>query len=116
MLLHAADRRQAANALQWLRGGLADTIALIRARLQDALATIEAGLDFADGELWRDEMEREARQLTMGGAALASDVVWATMISLFLSMTPLHADRPDRQAAFIANALRLRLAMDGTST
>jgi hypothetical protein len=29
------------------------------------------------------------------------------MCGLFLSMLPLHADRPDRQGAFIANALRL---------
>jgi hypothetical protein len=33
-------------------------------------------------------------------------------IGLFLSMLPLHADRPDRQAAFIANALRLYAELD----
>ena len=33
--------------------------------------------------------------------------VRAITVGLFLSMLPLHADRPDRQAAFIANALRL---------
>ncbi len=33
--------------------------------------------------------------------------VRAITVALFLSMLPLHADRPDRQAAFIANALRL---------
>ncbi|MCR0982006.1 phosphotransferase [Roseomonas populi] len=33
--------------------------------------------------------------------------VQAVMTGLFLSMLPLHADRPDRQRAFIANALRL---------
>jgi hypothetical protein len=43
----------------------------------------------------------------MGGIRLGSRVVWAAMTSLFLSMPPLHADRPDRQGAFIANALRL---------
>ncbi|WP_454915511.1 hypothetical protein [Xanthobacter sediminis] len=31
----------------------------------------------------------------------------ALTIHLFLSMLPLHADRPDRQRAFLANALRL---------
>ena len=31
------------------------------------------------------------------------------MTSLFLSMPPLHGDRPDRQGAFIANALRLHM-------
>ena len=35
------------------------------------------------------------------------------MITLFLSMLPLHADRPDRQQAFIGNALRLWTALDG---
>ncbi|MBP0444260.1 capsular biosynthesis protein [Roseomonas sp. SSH11] len=33
--------------------------------------------------------------------------VHAVMTGLFLSMIPLHSDRPDRQRAFIANALRL---------
>jgi hypothetical protein len=38
--------------------------------------------------------------------------VRATTVSLFLSMPPLHADRPDRQQAFIANALRLWRDLD----
>lgn len=33
--------------------------------------------------------------------------VKATTVALFLSMLPLHSDRPDRQMAFIANTLRL---------
>ena len=45
--------------------------------------------------------------MEMGGVRLGSAVVWAAMTSLFLSMPPLHADRPDRQQAFVANALRL---------
>ena len=69
-------------------------------------------LNFAH-DPWHGELETLARGLTMGGVSLGSDVVWAAMTSLFLSMAPLHADRPDRQSAFIANALRLRLAMDG---
>lgn len=36
-------------------------------------------------------------------------VLHAIAILLFLSMLPLHADRPDRQRAFLANALRLHL-------
>jgi hypothetical protein len=31
----------------------------------------------------------------------------AIVVHLFLSMLPLHSDRPDRQRAFLANALRL---------
>lgn len=42
------------------------------------------------------------------GEVRADDVsVQAAAAGLFLSMLPLHADRPDRQSAFVANALRL---------
>jgi tRNA modification GTPase len=50
LLLHAADQREAAAALSWLRGGAAAEVATLRARLQDVLALLEAGLDFGDGE------------------------------------------------------------------
>lgn len=46
------------------------------------------------------------------GAKLDSPTVRAVTISLFLSMLPLHADRPDRQRAYIANALRLYAALE----
>ncbi|GJE28579.1 aminoglycoside phosphotransferase family protein [Methylobacterium organophilum] len=36
----------------------------------------------------------------------------ALTIHLFLSMIPLHADKPSRQKAFLANALRLFVALD----
>ena len=62
-------------------------------------------------ESWRDDLESIAKALSMGGIRLGSRVVWAAMTSLFLSMPPLHADRPDRQGAFIANALRLHLEL-----
>ncbi len=38
--------------------------------------------------------------------------VRALTIGLFLSMLPLHSDRPDRQRAFIANALRLYAGLE----
>ncbi|MEH6509584.1 hypothetical protein [Halopseudomonas aestusnigri] len=38
--------------------------------------------------------------------------VHAISIQLFLSMLPLHSDRPDRQASMIANAIRLYANMD----
>jgi hypothetical protein len=38
---------------------------------------------------------------------LGSEPILALTIHLFLSMLPLHADRPDRQRAFLLNALRL---------
>ena len=46
------------------------------------------------------------------GVGGLSETVRAVTVSLFLSMLPLHADRPDRQQAFIANALRLWLELD----
>ena len=45
--------------------------------------------------------------IAVDGVTLGSDEVHAIMTGLFLSMLPLHSDRPDRQTAFIANAMRL---------
>lgn len=69
-------------------------------------------LEFPD-DAGRQRLERAARGISMGGVRLDSEVVTATMASLFLSMAPLHADRPDRQAAFIANALRIQSQLEG---
>jgi len=38
---------------------------------------------------------------------LSANQLYAMQIQLFLSMLPLHADRPDRQLGFICNAFRL---------
>lgn len=56
---------------------------------------------FFGGELFHD------RQLK-----LASSVSRADTVLLFLSMLPLHSDRPDRQLAFILNAFRLWFNLD----
>ena len=61
----------------------------------------------------RKRLERSAKEITIAGAQLGGDVVLAATVSLFLSMLPLHSDRPDRQEAFIANALRLYMALEG---
>ena len=50
LLLHAADQRAVAAAMQWLRGGGGVEVAAVRAATQDVLALLEAGLDFDDGE------------------------------------------------------------------
>jgi hypothetical protein len=50
--------------------------------------------------------------LVVDGVGGRSHPVQAVAVSLFLSMLPLHADRPDRQEAFIANALRLWCELD----
>lgn len=57
-------------------------------------------------------LEQALGEMTVDGVAALSPTVRAAMTSLFLSMIPLHADRPDRQRAFIANALRLFLELD----
>ena len=51
------------------------------------------------------EMEFQGRQTGDAGSR-------ALTVHLFLSMLPLHADRPDRQRAFLANALRLYAEME----
>jgi hypothetical protein len=52
--------------------------------------------------------------LRVDGISGADPTVRAATAGLFLSMIPLHADRPDRQQAFVANALRLYLELDQT--
>lgn len=77
LLLHAADRQQALGAVQWLEGGLADTVRAVRTGLQDALALVEVGLDFSDGdtgevpaEAWRAPLPALADRLDVLVAAL----------------------------------------------
>ena len=61
MLLHASDRRQAAAAVQWLRGGYAETVRQVRASLQDTLALLEVVHVFVEGEngreTWSERLE-----------------------------------------------------------
>lgn len=57
-------------------------------------------------------IEAALGEMTIDGVGALSPTVRAAMTGLFLSMPPLHADRPDRQRAFIANALRLFLDLD----
>ena len=52
-------------------------------------------------------------EFEVDGVRAGSREVRAVTVGLFLSMLPLHADRPDRQAAFIANALRLYTELQG---
>ncbi|WP_123628233.1 capsular biosynthesis protein [Phaeobacter inhibens] len=46
------------------------------------------------------------------GQSMSDPGIVALTIQLFLSMLPLHADRLDRQDAFLANALRLFLTLE----
>jgi hypothetical protein len=57
-------------------------------------------------------LEDALADLAIDGIGGAAPEVRAVMIGLFLSAPALHADRPDRQQAMIANALRLFLDLD----
>jgi hypothetical protein len=50
--------------------------------------------------------------LSVDGVSGGARSIACLTASLFLSMLPLHADRPDRQLAFIANSLRLFRDLD----
>lgn len=57
-------------------------------------------------------LEAGLADVEVDGVGGLSTSVRAVMTGLFLSMIPLHADRPDRQQAFVANALRLYRELD----
>jgi tRNA modification GTPase len=70
MLLHAQDQQQALGAVQWLQGGLTKAVQGARIELQDALALLEVGLDFDDGdtgavpeELWLTPLQPLAERM-----------------------------------------------------
>jgi tRNA modification GTPase len=81
MLLHAHDRRAAEQAVVWLAGDAGTAVARLRARLQDALALLEVGLDFSDGDtgevpaaIWRSQLEDVHHELAalLGGLPAAA--------------------------------------------
>lgn len=55
-----------------------------------------------------------AGDFSVAGKRVSDPEILALTIHLFLSMLPLHADRPDRQRAFLANALRLFVVLDSS--
>lgn len=56
---------------------------------------------------YQDELEKEFNNIILAGLGYSEKEIVAITLHLFLSMLPLHSDRPDRQKAFIANAFRL---------
>ncbi len=58
-------------------------------------------------------LQQALAEFEVDGISAGSVAVRAVTAGLFLSMLPLHDDRPDRQAAFIANALRLYSELQG---
>ncbi len=63
-------------------------------------------LDFIDAKVLYCAQEQYGA-IQVDGMNPKSIQIISIVIHLFLSMIPLHADRPDRQNAFFANALRL---------
>ena len=60
----------------------------------------------------RLQRQTDFRQRTFGGLGIPESAAEPISVLLFLSMLPLHDDRPDRQLAFLANALRLFQGLD----
>ncbi len=60
-------------------------------------------------------LEKELGDLSVAGIRASGREVGALTVCLFLSMLPLHSDRPDRQRAFVANALRLYARLEATA-
>jgi hypothetical protein len=57
-------------------------------------------------------LQDAAARFCVDGVPVGGREIRALTVCLFLSMLPLHSDRPDRQRAFIANALRLYAELD----
>ncbi len=56
---------------------------------------------------YQKNLEEEFKAIILSGLDYCESEIIAITLHLFLSMLPLHSDRPDRQIAFIANAFRL---------
>jgi len=71
-------------------------------------------LEFPDASVARGIRSVMSVQ-SLGGVPIEQDEITALTVLLFLSMLPLHADRPDRQQAFFANALRLYSELEASA-
>ncbi|MEZ6036691.1 MAG: GTPase [Planctomycetota bacterium] len=115
MLLHAQDQREAAAAVQWLRGGLADAARAARASLQDALALLEFGLDFEEDEgaaaasaRWTAPLETATATLQRLAASLPTAAPGGEVLLLGhgnVGKSSLANALAGRQAALVADAL-----------
>ncbi len=127
LLLHAADRAQAAAAVQWLRGGLSTAVVGLRSQLQDVLALFEAGLDFTDGETgsllaaeWQEPLAAIAARLgellaslpaaAPGGEVLLLGAANAGKSSLCNALTGTRAALVDAVAGTTRDLLRIEIA------
>ncbi|WP_033137302.1 hypothetical protein, partial [Aeromonas finlandensis] len=56
---------------------------------------------------YQNYLEKDFKDIILSGLSYCESEIIAITIHLFISMLPLHEDRPDRQVAFINNAFRL---------
>jgi hypothetical protein len=89
--------------------GRYDQIIAGRYRVAVAGADYELSFEENPAQAW---LQEGLGDLVVDGCSGLDPAVRAVMTGLFLSMLPLHADRPDRQRAFLANALRLFVDLD----
>lgn len=92
--------------------GLYDFIIAGRYRL-DRHDTMCFDLRYPEHDRTWDGVQNTFKQLEIGGRRSDDPGIQAMTIQLFLSMLPLHYDRPDRQQAFIANAARMFIEFEG---
>lgn len=76
-------------------------------------STVE--INFSKNKKLHDEIDNSFRMSILENSGYSEQEILAITIHLFLSMLPLHQDKPERQEAFIANALRLFNKLEGAS-
>ena len=93
--------------------GLYDFILAGRYNLQqDNVYSFDLQFDDSPQRTW---LQTTFADMRIAGISPAKNDIRAITTSLFISKLPLHADRPDRQKAFIANTLRLYAFLDGNN-
>lgn len=93
--------------------GRYDQIVAGQYRLEDADGDLRLTLPDDPVKRW---IEGEFLRMRAGGIAFDDPVVKAVIVTLFLSMIPLHSDDPRRQRAFFVNALRLHQLFFGAAS
>ncbi|HLU37930.1 MAG TPA: GTPase, partial [Planctomycetota bacterium] len=88
-LIAAAGEQERRTALHALSGGLGSDVARVRGHVQDALALLESGLDFTEGETgavdpeaWLAAIERAEQAVARARAALPEVAVGGELILL----------------------------------
>jgi len=99
------DRRYDVAKLYHSAIGLYDFIIAGRYRLKDTEDGLSISFPILD-DIQNDIFDSFSEKVLDVTGYREKEII-AINIQLFLSMLPLHADRPDRQVAFIANAIRL---------